>query len=86
MLITFNMSWPNLEKKKLRTKMRSIDLETALLTRRESAKIMMPESRALIMICTKPQRKLTNFPRWPMLRTMSSEELRKLLRMLVLNS
>ncbi len=86
MLTTYNTSCKNLERKKLRTKMRLIDLEMALLSRRESAKIMMPESRALIMICTKPRRKLTSFPRWPMPRSMSSEELKKHLRMPVLNS
>lgn len=61
MLITYNTSLLNSEKRKPRTKMRSIDLETPSGSRRESAKIMTPELKLLITICTRLKRRPTNF-------------------------
>ena len=83
---TYNTSSLSSERKKLRTKMRLTDLETVSPSRRESAKIMTPESRALTTICTKLRRKPTSSTSLLMPRSTSSEELRRLSKTPVLSS
>lgn len=86
MLITFSMSSLRTEKKRLEIKMRSIDLETLLLSKKENAKIMMQRSRASITISTRLRSKLKSSPNLQMLKIMSVEEQLRLSTLLVLSS
>jgi len=84
-LIIFNMNLQRTERKKLEIKMKSIDLETLLHSRKENAKIMMPKSRALIMISIKLKKELKNFQNWPMPKILRAEEPPRLLTLHLLN-
>jgi hypothetical protein len=85
-LIIFNMNSPRTEKRRLEIKMKLIDSEMPLLSRKENAKIMMPKSRAWTTISTKLKRKPKNSVNWLMLKISRAEELLKLLTVLLLSS
>jgi hypothetical protein len=84
--ITSSTNLLKIERRSPEIKMRSIDLETLLLSRKENAKIMMPRSRASITISTKPKRKLKSSQNLPMLKISSAEEPPRLLTPLVPSS
>lgn len=60
MLTTYNMNSLNSEKKRLKIKMKSIDLEILLPLKKENAKTMMLELRVLTMIFIKLKKELMN--------------------------
>jgi len=80
------MSWPSSERKKLRIRKRSIDLEMESPARKENARTTTPELRVSTMTSTRPRRELTNWLNSLTPRTLSSEELMKLLTLLHLNT
>jgi len=84
-LIIFNMNSPRTEKRRLEIKMKLIDSEMQLLSRKENAKIMMPKSRVLIMISIKLKKELKNFQNWLMLKILRAEEPPRLLTLHLLN-
>ena len=84
-LIIFNMNLQKTERKRLEIKMKLIDSEMQLLSRRENAKIMMPKSRVLIMISIKLKKELKNFQNWLMLKILRAEEPPRLLTLHLLN-
>ena len=86
MLITFSMNLPRIEKKRLEIKMRLTDLETPLHSKKENAKTTTPRSRASITISTRLRRKPKSSPSLLMPKTLSAEELPKLLTLLRLSS
>ena len=79
------MNLQKIERKKLEIKMKLIDLEMLLHSRRENAKIMMPKSRVLIMISIKLKKELKNFQNWPMPKILRAEEPPRLLTLHLLN-
>ena len=84
--ITSSTNLLKTERRSPEIKMRSIDLETLLLSRKENAKIMMPKSRVLIMISIKLKKELKNFQNWPMPKILRAEEPPRLLTPLVPSS
>ena len=71
-------------RKRPRTKMRSIDFVMVSHSRKESAKITMPELRLLTMTCSRLKREIMSWVNSPMLRSLSSEGLVRLLMALTL--
>lgn len=72
--IIFSMSWPKWGRRRQRTKIKLTEWETRLPSRRGNAKIMMQESKALIMTSTRHRKEPTNSPNWQMRRSLSLEE------------
>lgn len=85
MLIIFSTNLPRIMKRRQETKMKSIGWEMLLLSRRESAKIMMPSLKLLIMIFTKLLREHKNLLNSLMLRILSKEHWHRILMPLKLS-
>lgn len=71
MLTTLHLNSASLEKKRQKTKMKSIDLEMASLSKKESVKTMMQELKLLIMTYSRLKRELTNLVNSPMEKTLN---------------
>jgi len=74
MLITSNMNSANSEKRRQKTRTRLIDLETALLSKKKSVRIMMPRSRLSTMIFLKLRRDQMSSKSWLIPRNSNLEE------------